>query len=113
MRLSELIHGDWLGVGPMALGLPAYLRAGGGARREWFGSALILDLTFLAVGSRLHHRASSPPIGRSSICGCCKRSVGGGFMRGRDRRGRYGSIFLVPVYCAQIPRYNASRSAPW
>ena len=111
MHLSELIGGDWWGIVTMALGLgAATVVLEEGQRREWFGSALIRDLTVLSVISLtfflIIEFTSAKPFINLRLLG--RRAVGGGnFMSGIIGAVSYGSIFLVPVYLAQVPRYSA------
>jgi DHA2 family multidrug resistance protein len=111
MRLVELIHGDWWGVLTMALGLgAATVVLEEGQRREWFGSALIRDLTVLSLVSLtfflIIEFTADRPVINLRLLG--RRAVGGGnFMSGVIGAVSYGSIFLVPVYLAQVPRYSA------
>ncbi|MDB5396023.1 MAG: Drug resistance transporter, EmrB/QacA subfamily [Rhodospirillales bacterium] len=111
MQLSELVGGDWWGVITMAVGLgAATVVLEEGQRREWFGSPLIRDLTLVAVISLLFFLiiefTMEKPVINLRLLG--RRAVGGGnFMSGIIGAVSYGSIFLVPVYLAQVPRYSA------
>ncbi len=50
MNLAELPKGDWIGIGLMALGLPALTFVlEEGQRKDWFGSPVIVQAAWLAV----------------------------------------------------------------
>lgn len=111
VRLGELIGGDWWGILTMTAGLAALtVVLEEGQRHEWFGSALIRDLTVVAVVSLVFFLivefTSAKPVINLRLLG--KRAVGSGnFLSLVIGSVSYGSIFLVPLYLAQVPRYSA------
>ncbi len=49
-KWRELAHGDWFGIALMAVGLPALTYVlEEGQRKDWFGSPIIVEATWLAV----------------------------------------------------------------
>jgi DHA2 family multidrug resistance protein len=110
-RLGELIGGDWWGILTMTAGLAALtvvLEEGQG--REWFGSPLIRDLAVVAFVSLVFFLivefTSAKPVINLRLLG--RRAVGSGnFLSTVIGAVSYGSIFLVPLYLAQVPRYSA------
>jgi DHA2 family multidrug resistance protein len=113
MRLGELIEGDWWGIGAMAIGLgAATVILEEGQRHEWFGSPLIQTLTIVAVLSltvffiiELTSRRpfinlrlfAKPAVGWSNLLSTVVGAVS------------YGSLFLIPVYLAEIPRFSTGQ----
>ncbi|WP_246163084.1 MULTISPECIES: MDR family MFS transporter [Brasilonema] len=110
-QLQLLKQGDWWGIISMAIGLASLqVVLEEGSRKDWFGSALIVRLSILAVifltiffwieltrkqpfiNLRL---VRSRNFGLASIVNV---SLGVGL---------YGSIYILPLYLAQIQGYNA------
>jgi len=113
MRLRALMDGDWWGIGSMAIGLGAItVVLEEGQRHEWFDSPLICGLTVIAVicltfffiieftarhpfiNLRLF---AKPAIGWSNLLSTVVGAVS------------YGSLFLIPVYLATIPRFSTQQ----
>jgi MFS transporter, DHA2 family, multidrug resistance protein len=110
MRLRELIEGDWWGVGTMAVGLGAMtVVLEEGQRYDWYGSTLISGLTVLGVVSLTFFLIleltgdkpfinlrlfAVPSVGWSNLLSTVVGAVS------------YGSLFLIPVYLAEVPRYS-------
>ena len=112
-RLGELAEGDWLGVGLMATGLPALTFVlEEGQRKDWFGSPVIAGGTGLAVlgilGFILRELTAARPFINLRVLK--NRSVGGGCLLMTVLGAvSFGSIYVIPVYCAQIQGYNAEQ----
>src|SRR5215469_3525476 len=111
MRLGRLRHGDWLGMACMAIGLGSLITVlEEGQRRDWFGNPLIDWLSVLAVIFipaflliEWWHR--EPFINLRLFKRTAFASVSFmGFVLGI---GLYGTVYLLPVYLAQIQGYDA------
>jgi len=113
MKLRELIDGDWWGIGTMAVGLGSMtIVLEEGQRHDWFGSPLISLLTVIAVVSLmffliLELTAKKPFInlrlfGRATIGWSNLLSTVVGAVS-------YGSLFLIPVYLAEVPRFSTQQ----
>ncbi len=113
LRLGELAKGDWLGIGLMATGLPALTFVlEEGQRKDWFGSPIIVEGTVLAVlgigGFILRELMAERPFINLRVLK--NRSVGGGCLLMTVLGAvSFGSIYVIPVYCAQIQGYNAEQ----
>ncbi|MDX7953546.1 MDR family MFS transporter [Lichenihabitans sp. Uapishka_5] len=113
LRLSELAKGDWLGIGLMATGLPALTFVlEEGQRKDWFGSPIIIEGTLLAVfgilGFVVRELMAATPFINLRVLK--NRSVGGGCLLMTVLGAvSFGSIYVIPVYCAQIQGYNAEQ----
>jgi MFS transporter, DHA2 family, multidrug resistance protein len=113
MKLEELAKGDWLGIGLMALGLPALTFVlEEGQRKDWFGSALIVQAAWLAAfgiaGFIIRELTADKPFINLRVLK--NRSVGGGCLLMTVLGAvSFGSIYIIPVYCAQIQGYNAEQ----
>ncbi|MDX7951322.1 MDR family MFS transporter [Lichenihabitans sp. Uapishka_5] len=113
LRLVELAKGDWLGIGLMATGLPALTFVlEEGQRKDWFGSPIILEGTALAVfgivGFVVRELTAAKPFINLRVLK--NRSVGGGCLLMTVLGAvSFGSIYVIPVYCAQIQGYNAEQ----
>ena len=111
MHLERLRQGDWLGIACMAIGLGSLITVlEEGERKDWFGSPMIRDLAIVAaifipafiVTELLHKHPfinlrlwKQPSFASSSLMG-----FGMGL-------GLYGTVYLLPVYLAQIQGYDA------
>ena len=112
-RLRDLAGGDWFGIGLMAVGLPALTFVlEEGQRKDWFGSTIIVEGTWLAVlgilGFILRELTAARPFINLRVLK--NRSVGGGcLLMAVLGAVSFGSIYVIPVYCAQIQGYNAEQ----
>ncbi len=111
VNVAELKNGDWWGIATMATGLSAMtVVLEEGQRWEWFESTLVCELSVIAVVALvffliIEFTADNPFInlrllGRRAIGGSILLSAAVGAVS-------YGSVFLIPVYLAEIPHYNA------
>lgn len=108
----ELIQeGDWWGIGSMAIGLASLqVVLEEGTRKDWFSSPLILILStiaaiFLSLFFWIELTRKRPFINlrlllnrNFALASVINVSLGVGL---------YGSIYLLPLYLAQIQKYNA------
>ncbi|MGX5777031.1 MDR family MFS transporter [Methylorubrum zatmanii] len=112
-RWGELARGDWPGVGLMMLGLPALTFVlEEGQRKGWFGSDTIRNAAILAglgiAGFIARELTAERPFINLRVL--ADRSVGGSCaLMSVLGAVSYGSIYLIPVYCAQIQGYNAEQ----
>jgi DHA2 family multidrug resistance protein len=111
MRMDLLKDGDWLGILTMALGLGCLeVVLEEGNRKDWFGSELITRLAIvsafaLAIFLWRELTAKRPLVDlklflRRNFALGSVANVALGF-------GLYGSVYIVPVYLAQIQGYSA------
>jgi DHA2 family multidrug resistance protein len=113
VKWRALIDGDWIGVGFMAVGLPALtLVLEEGQRKDWFGSPLIVKATIVAavgiLGFIVRELMAERPFINLRVL--ANRSVGGSsFLMAVLGAVSYGSIYIIPVYCAQIQGYNSQQ----
>ena len=113
MRLRELAGGDWIGIALMATGLPALIFVlEEGQRKDWFGAPLIVQATWLAilgiVGFIVRELMAGKPFINLRVLK--NRTVGGGcLLMAVLGAVSFGSIYVIPVYCAQIQGYNAEQ----
>jgi len=110
-QFQLLRQGDWWGIISMAVGLGSLqVVLEEGTRKDWFGSPLIVRLTFMgvvfiALFFIIELTRKQPFInlrllryrnfGLASIVNVCLGI------------GLYGSIYILPLYLAQIQEYNA------
>ncbi|MCJ2048565.1 DHA2 family efflux MFS transporter permease subunit [Methylobacterium sp. J-070] len=112
-RWGELLRGDWIGIGLMAIGLPALTFVlEEGQRKDWFGSPVIVAASWLAAagiaGFITRELTASRPFINLRVL--ANRSVGGACVLMTVLGAvSYGSIYIIPVYCAQIQGYNAEQ----
>lgn len=111
INLGSLINADWLGIATMALGLGCLeIVMEEGNREEWFSSQLIISLSIISVVSlvyfvlnALHHKKPLVNIrllqDKQFATSCIAYAILG--------MALLGSIFILPVYLAQIQQYNA------
>jgi MFS transporter, DHA2 family, multidrug resistance protein len=110
-QYSLLKQGDWFGIASMAIGLGSLqIVLEEGSRKDWFGSPLIVRLSilavvFLALFFTIELTRKQPFINlrllknrNFSLASIINVSLG---------IGLYGSIYILPLYLAQIQRYNA------
>jgi DHA2 family multidrug resistance protein len=113
MRLSDLKHGDWLGICAMAIGLSSLTFVlEEGQREEWFGSNLIVAGTIAAVLGIAVFLIAELTTDRPfiNLRLFAKPSVGGsGLLMAVFGATAFGSIYLIPAYLAQIQGYNAQQ----
>jgi MFS transporter, DHA2 family, multidrug resistance protein len=110
-QFGLLKKGDWWGIASMAIGLSCLqIVLEEGSRKDWFGSPLIVSLSivsvvFLLLFFAIELTRKQPFINLKLL---------------RDRNfglasivnvslgvGLYGSIYVLPLYLAQIQKYNA------
>ncbi len=110
-QFSLLRHGDWWGIGAMALGLGSMIVVlEEGNRNDWFNSRFIVALSFLAGVSlaacvAIELRRCKPFINLRLLG---DRNFGLGSMVGvAFGAGMYGATYLLPLYLAQVQGYNA------
>ncbi|GLS42610.1 DHA2 family efflux MFS transporter permease subunit [Methylobacterium brachythecii] len=112
-RWSELLKGDWIGIGFMATGLPALTFVlEEGQRKDWFGSPIIVKASLLAaagiIGFIIRELMAERPFINLRVL--ANRSVGGACLLMTVLGAvSFGSIYIIPVYCAQIQGYNAQQ----
>ena len=113
LKLGELAKGDWLGIGLMAAGLPALTFVlEEGQRKDWFGSPIIVEGALVAIfgigGFIIRELMAERPFINLRVLK--NRSVGGGCVLMTVLGAvSFGSIYVIPVYCAQIQGYNAEQ----
>ncbi|MBS0220332.1 MAG: DHA2 family efflux MFS transporter permease subunit [Proteobacteria bacterium] len=113
MQLSDLKHGDWLGILAMAIGLSSLTFVlEEGQREEWFGSNLIVAGTIAAVLGIIVFLIAELTTDRPfiNLRLFANPSVGGsGLLMAVFGATAFGSIYLIPAYLAQIQGYNAQQ----
>ncbi|MFH7025406.1 MAG: DHA2 family efflux MFS transporter permease subunit [Heteroscytonema crispum UTEX LB 1556] len=110
-QYNLLKQGDWWGIFSMAIGLASLqVVLEEGSRKDWFGSPLIVRLSviaaiFLALFFWIELTRKQPFINlrllryrNFGLASIVNVSLGVGL---------YGSIYILPLYLAQIQRYNA------
>jgi DHA2 family multidrug resistance protein len=111
MHLDRLLRGDWPGIISMAIGLGSLITVlEEGQRKDWFGNPMIDDLSILAaifipafLFFEIRHR--EPFINLRLLTRPSFASASAmGFVMGL---GLYGTVYLLPVYLAQIQGYDA------
>jgi DHA2 family multidrug resistance protein len=111
LQLHLLKQGDWGGIISMAIGLGCLqVVLEEGSRKDWFGDPLIVRLSiiaaiFLALFFWIEFTRKRPFInlrllGRRNFGLATIVNVSLGV-------GLYGSVFILPLYLAQIQQYNA------
>lgn len=111
MKLGMLRQGDWGGIVAMAIGLGSLqVVLEEGSRKDWFGSQFIVRLSilaaiFLTIFFIIEFTRKRPFIelrlvGRRNFGLASIVNVALGI-------GLYGSVYILPLYLAQIQRYNA------
>jgi len=112
-RWGELLKGDWIGIGLMATGLPALTYVlEEGQRKDWFGSPVIVQVSLIAAagitGFIVRELTAAKPFINLRVL--ANRSVGGACVLMTVLGAvSFGSIYIIPVYCAQIQGYNAQQ----
>ena len=110
-QMQLLKQGDWWGIGSMAIGLGSLqVVLEEGSRKDWFGSQLIVRLSilaaiFLTLFFIIELTRKQPFINlrilryrNFGLASIVNVSLGVGL---------YGSIYILPLYLAQIQQYNA------
>ncbi|MBD2526895.1 DHA2 family efflux MFS transporter permease subunit [Nostoc sp. FACHB-133] len=111
MRLNLLKHGDWWGIGAMAIGFGSLqIVLEEGSRKDWFDSSLIVCLTAIAtsfiilfllieltrkqpfINLRLFSRRNFTFASIVNVC------LG---------LGMFGSLYILPLYLSEIQGYDA------
>ncbi|WP_013323361.1 DHA2 family efflux MFS transporter permease subunit [Gloeothece verrucosa] len=111
LKLWMLPQGDWGGIIAMAIGLGCLqVVLEEGNRKDWFGSELIVNLSifaavFLSIFFWLELTQSRPFINLRLIL---RRNFGlSAIINVALGLGLYGSVYILPLYLAQIQGYNA------
>lgn len=111
LQLDRLRGGDWGGIVAMAIGLGSLeVVLEEGNRKDWFSSALISQLAilsaiFIAVFLWLELTRRRPFINLRLLA---RRNFGIGSIAGLALGlGLYGSVYILPLYLAQIQNYTA------
>lgn len=110
-QLHLLKQGDWWGIITMAIGLGSLqVVLEEGSRKDWFSSALIVRLSilaaiFIALFFFIELTRKQPFINLRLLS---RRNFGlASVVNVALGVGLYGSIYILPLYLAQIQRYNA------
>jgi DHA2 family multidrug resistance protein len=111
LQLNRLKGGDWGGIVAMAIGLGSLeVVLEEGNRKDWFGSPLItrlaiLAVIFIAVFLWIELTRRRPFINLRLLI---RRNFGIGSVAGLALGlGLYGSVYILPLYLAQIQNYTA------
>ncbi|WP_408648836.1 MDR family MFS transporter [Tumidithrix elongata] len=113
MKLELFKHGDWWGIASMAIGLASlefFLEEGN--RKDWLGSeeiqrsaivaAIALPVFIVVQFTNKQPLLNLRLIGRRNFGLAMAVNLATGL-------GLYGSVFLLPLYLAQIQGYNAMK----
>src|SRR6185437_11791515 len=113
MQLSLLRQGDWWGIATMSIGLGSLQTAlEEGNKDDWLGSPFIVKLLVVAAIALpafvwIELRAAHPLLNLRLLL---RRNFGFGvlamFLLGV---ALYGSVFILPVYLAQVQGYNSEQ----
>ena len=112
-RWSELRDGDWIGIGLMILGLPSLTFVlEEGQRKGWFDSGLIVWASTLScaaiVAFIIRQLTADRPLINLRLL--ANPAVGGAsFLMMVLGAVSFGSIYIIPLYCAQILGYNSQQ----
>jgi DHA2 family multidrug resistance protein len=114
MKLQELIHGDWLGILGLALGLGGLtVVLEEGNREQWFDSTLIWQLTivsivgFVLIG--IGQLTARRPVVKLALLR--NRAFAAVFVLGLLIGAvLYGTSYVIPQFLAAIAGYNALQS---
>jgi DHA2 family multidrug resistance protein len=111
MQLRLLKDGDWFGILSMAIGLGSLqVVLEEGTRKDWFGSALIVRLTaiaivFLIAFFIIELTRKKPFINLRLLT---ERNFGlASIINVALGLGLYGTVYIMPLYLSQIQGYNA------
>lgn len=111
MQLGLLRNGDWFGIATMAIGLGSLeVVLEEGNRKDWFGSDLILRLAIIGGISLafflIREFTAKNPLVNLRLLG--RRNFGlGSLINIALGLGLYGSVYIFPLYLAQIQDYTA------
>jgi DHA2 family multidrug resistance protein len=113
MQLGLLRQGDWWGIATMAIGLGALQTAlEEGNKNDWLGSPFIVRLLLVAAVALpafvwIELKSAHPLLNLRLLQ---RRNFGAGvaatFLLGV---ALYGSVFILPVYLAQVQGYNSEQ----
>jgi len=82
-----------------------------GSAKDWFGSPVIVQATWLAIfgiaGFIVRELTAAKPFINLRVLK--SRSVGAAASNDRARAVSFGSIYVIPVYCARLQGYNAEQ----
>lgn len=112
-HLEELKGGDWFGILFMGIGLSSLTYVlEEGQRKEWFDSPLIRNLSILAaimiILFLIIEFTSVRPFINLRLLE--RRAIGGAsFLMAVAGSLMYGSIYVIPLYLAQVQGYNAQQ----
>jgi MFS transporter, DHA2 family, multidrug resistance protein len=113
MRLSLLAHGDWFGIGAMAIGLAALQTVlDEGDKDGWFDSVFIVRLSlvaavFLALFVWIELKAANPAVNLRLLA---RRNFGFGTLANVIVGfALYGTVYILPQYLGQVFGYNAEQ----
>jgi MFS transporter, DHA2 family, multidrug resistance protein len=111
MQLGLLKKGDWWGILAMAIGLGSLqVVLEEGSRKDWFGEPLIVKLAivavvFIAAFLYIELTRNEPFINLRLLM---QRNFGAGSLINVVLGfGLYGSVYILPLYLAQVQGYNA------
>lgn len=111
LQLHLLKKGDWFGIISMAIGLGSLqVVLEEGSRKDWFGSQLIVRLSivaaiFLTVFFWIELTRKQPFINLRLLK---RRNFGlASIVNVSLGLGLYGSVYILPLYLAQIQGYNS------
>ena len=110
LQLHLLKNGDWFGIISMTLGLGSLqVVLEEGSRKDWFGSPLIVQLSiiaaiFLTIFFWIELTRRQPFINLRLLM---RRNFGlASIVNVSLGLGLYGSVYILPLYLAQIQGYN-------
>jgi DHA2 family multidrug resistance protein len=113
MRLSLLEHGDWLGIGTMAIGLASLQTVlDEGNKDGWFDSVFIIRLAlvaavFLSLFVWIEIRSANPAVNLRLLA---RRNFGLGTLANiLVGFALYGTVYILPQYLGQVFGYNAEQ----
>ncbi|HEY4406191.1 MAG TPA: DHA2 family efflux MFS transporter permease subunit [Xanthobacteraceae bacterium] len=113
MRLSLIQHGDWFGIGAMAIGLAALQTVlDEGNKDGWFDSVFIVRLAlvaavFLSLFVWIELKSASPAVNLRLLG---RRNFGLGTLANiLIGFALYGTVYILPQYLGQVFGYNAEQ----
>lgn len=110
MKLGQLRDGDWWGISCMAIGLGSLIAMlEEGQRKDWFGSAFILNCAVLAAIFVplfvVIELMRDKPFVNLRLLGCRNLGFTSVVAFGLGL-GLYGTIFLIPLYLGSVQGYS-------